>query len=366
MTRRSPLAILLICATTYPALAQEQAQAEPGPLVREVHKHAEQAKPDQPEKTPEQKKQDEKELREKMRELEKQLQQTREQFEKKAQDNRAQQEKKAKVKVENIKLPENPNRKQCEEYIGKLREAAKDKRSYSSSDPLVKKLREIPVEHLDLLITEMTERTKLRYFANYAMREIEPETLRERFVKGLEENPNSIGVIVMQGWCEDVRPAIIKYMKTADTGVSLAWFQAAVELDEPELYPKLHEITISSQHASQFINMLKGLPDYDLGHTINVCWKKSKEGKLSLSSSSFSLLAAEHGNVDALGTLVSQLRYSSSYMISSSSYNSRRTNLLRFIDYRGSNTEIQKWYADNKDKLIFDHLRKRFVLPEAF
>lgn len=306
------------------------------------------------------------ELRKKMRELEQELQDARNKFQQQANQQREKVKKDALKALDDIKLPKNPTRKQCEEFVAELRKACEGRRSFSSSDPATKKLKELPADHFDLLVTEMANRTSLRYYANYAMRDIDPEKLRERFVSTLDDNPNNIGVIVMQGWCEDVRPAIVKYMQTADGSISPAWFQAAVELDEPSLYPKLHEVTTQSRYAGQFISMLEMLPDYDLAHTIDACWRRAKEGKLSVSYSTFAAKAAAYGNVDALGSLVDQLRSSSSYMSHSSSYNVRRTNVLRLIDYRGSNTDIQSWYKTNKDKLVFDQLRKRFVMPEDF
>lgn len=330
---------------------------------------ADAAKPDEAadsEAKPAEKQPTEKDLRNKMRELEQELQEARNKFQQKANEQREKVQKDALKALDDIKLPKNPTRKQCEAYVEDLRKACEGRRSFSSSDPATKKLKKLPVEHYDLLVTEMANRTSLRYYANYAMREIEPEKLRERFVKSIDENPNNIGIIVMQGWCEDVRPAIISHMQSADGSISPAWFQAAVELDEPSLYPKLHEVTTQSRYAGQFINMLEMLPDYDLAHTVDVCWKRSREGKLSVSYSSLAAKAASHGNVEALGSLVDQLRNSSSYLSHSSSYNARRTNVLRYIDYRGSNTDIQKWYAANKDKLVFDHLRQRFMLPEDF
>ncbi|MFK7788529.1 MAG: hypothetical protein AB8C95_03405, partial [Phycisphaeraceae bacterium] len=227
-------------------------------------------------------------------------------------------------------------------------------------------LKDLPVKHYDLLITEMANRTSLRIYANYAMREVDPEKMRERFVASIGENPNNIGIIVMHGWVEDIRPQIIEHINGADGSISPAWFQAAVELDEPTLYPKLHEITTQSRYASQFINMLEMLPDYDLAHTVDVCWSRAREGKLSVSYTSFAAKTASYGNVDALGSLIDQLRQTTSYMSHSSSYNMRRTNVLRYIDYRGSNKDIQKWYKENKDKLVFDQLRQRFVVPEDF
>lgn len=316
-------------------------------------------------KKAEEKPANEEDLRKKMRELEQELQQARNKFQEKANAQREKLNKDSLKALDDIVLPKNPTRKQCETYVAELRKACEGRRSFSSSDPATKKLKELPAEHFDLLITEMINRTSLRYYANYAMREIEPEELRDRFVQSIDENPNNIGIIVLHGWVEDVRPTIIEHINNADSSTAPAWFQAAVELDEPTLYPKLHEIATQSKHASQFINMLEMLPDYDLAHTVDVCWRRARDGKLSISYTTFAAKAAGYGNVDALGSLIDQLRNTTSYMSHSSS-NVRRVNVLRFIDYRGSNTDIQKWYKDNKDKLIFDHDRKRFILSEEF
>jgi ribosomal protein L28 len=312
------------------------------------------------------KKVSEEDLRKKMRELERELQDARNKFQEKANEERQQAQQKALKALDDIKLPENPTREQCEAFVAELRKACEGRRSFSSSDPATKKLKEIPPENFDLLVTEMANRTSLRYYANYALREIDPEKLRERFVNSIDDNPNNIGIIVMHGWVEDIRPAIIEHINGADGSITPAWFQAGVELGEPSLYPKLHEITTQSRYASQFVTMLEMLPDYDLAHTVDVCWRRAKDGKLSVSYSTFAPKAAEYGNVDALGSLVDTLRTTSSYLSHSSTYNMRRTNVLKYIDFRGSNQDIQEWYKANKDKLVFDDLRKRFVVPEDF
>jgi len=309
---------------------------------------------------------DEAELRKQMRELELQLQQKRTQFQEQVNKERQQAEQKGRQALKDIKLPRNPTRTQVEDYIAALRKATEGRRSFSSSDPAVDKLKKVPAEHFDLLMTEMSNRTTLRYYANYAIREIDPEEIRKKIVASFPDNPNSIGVIVMHGWCEDVRPHIVEHIKSADSSLSIAWFQAAVEIDEPSLYPKLHEVTIGSRYASQFITMLKTLPEYDLSHTINTCWERASTGKLSVSTSSFAHAAAQRGNVDALGVLISQIQRTSSYMVSSSAYNANRVNVLGLIDHRGSNKDLQAWFKANKDELVFDELRGRFVLPEGF
>ncbi|MEM9109208.1 MAG: hypothetical protein AAGC72_04225 [Planctomycetota bacterium] len=387
MKHRIAVSLVITCLPTAWALADEP-QAEAPPVAEAVVVEAaaarvqelivavdraeaaeavEEAKPAaQDGKAAEQQKTDEAELRKKMRELERELQDARNQFQQKANEQRAKAKQDAIKALDDITLAKNPTREQCEAYIAELRKACEGRRSFSSSDPATKKLKQLPPEHYDLLITEMANRTSLRYYANYAMRDTDPEQLRERFVNSLKDNPNNIGIIVMHGWCEDVRPEIISHLQNADGSITPAWFQAAVELDEPSLYPKLHEITTQSRYAGQFITMLEMLPEYDLAHTIDVCWRRAREGKLSVSFTTFAAKAAEFGNVEALGSLIDQLRSSSSYLSHSSTFNARRTNVLRYIDYRGSNKDIQEWYRANKDRLVFDNLRKRFYIPDDF
>lgn len=396
LTRRLMTTATMLACLASPALADDviivaQGEAEPGAVLLElevivVEAVAQQAK-EKPEATqqqvanedsaegvedregedqkPEEKAPTQEQLRAKMNDLERELRKVRSDFQRTVNDGRNKIEQEKQQSIDEITLPENATREQSEAYVTQLREAAQGKRSFSMNDPIVAKLKALPAKHFDLLMVEMSNRTSLRYFANYALRGIDSEQLREQFVTTLEDNPNNIGIIVMNGWCEDVRPVIIQYMKSADNNVSPAWFQAAVELAEPELYPKLHEVTTGSRYASQFLNMLQSLPDYDLAHTVNTCWEKSSQGKLSVSQSGFAPMAAELGNVDALGVLITQMRSTTSYMVSSSTYNVRRTNVLKFIEYRGSNTEIQNWYNENKDQLVFDQFTKRFVLPEG-
>ncbi len=364
--RKVALTTTLLASLASPLLADEPApavQEQPVPL-QAVEPATEKPAPAEPGQTEEKKELSEQELRQRMTELESELRKIREEFQRKAVEDRNKVEVQERKLVEDIKLPANPTRQQCEQYLAELREAAKNKRSFSSADPIVGKLRELPDEHYDLLMTEMNERSTLRYFANYALRDVDPKVMYERFVSTLRENENNIGVIVMNGWTNDVRDVIIEKIQSADASLTPAWFQAAVEIAEPDLYPKLHQITIDSRYATQYLGMLQALPDYDLANTVNACWQRAGEGNIQISQASFAPMAAEMGNIDALGALVAQLNTTVSFSISSSTYNIRRINVLRFIEYRGSNQEIQEWYQQNKDKLVFDHLRKRFVLPE--
>lgn len=355
------IALVIVCAPV--ALADvgdiEDGTVDKKGAAAEVQKRD--AKPQPKESTKE-------EVHKQIRELERELAEKRREFERAASREHGKPEQHNKKKsVEHIKLPSNPTRAQCETYVAELRDATQGRNSFSTGDPVVEKLKAIPAEHFDLLVIEMSNRSSLRYYANYAMRGTDPKKLRDQFVKSLKKNDQSIGVIVMHGWAADVADTIRQRIATADSSISPAWFQAAVELEDETLYPKLHEITINSRYAYQFLTMLDSLPDYDIAHTATTCWKRSRSGELPISSSKIADIAAKYGNVAALGSIISRNRGSSNYMVNSASYyNSRRMNVLRHIEFRGSNEEIQKWFDKNKDKLVYDHFKKRYVLPEAF
>jgi len=302
------------------------------------------------------------EIRKKMQDLETELSKMRNEYQQQARAERERKQEEAQESVETITLPDEPTRAQCEAYVKELREVAENIRSFSSNSPIVDKLKAVPLEHLDLLVEEIGNRSKLRYFANYALRDYDRQMLRKRFVQSIEKSDSAIHIIVMNGWSGDIEEAIRKKMETADGSLDQAWFQAAVELQDPELYPKLHEVAINSRYAAQFIDMLETLPDYDLAHTVNACWRRAVDDKISVSESQLAPHAVKLGNVDAFEYLVRQLRYTPSYTSTSSSYTRRRMNVLRYIDYRGSNQEIVNWFEKNKKKLVFDHYRQRFVM----
>lgn len=307
------------------------------------------------------------ELRQQMAALQKQLEEKRQQFRAQAIEKRQQDENEQRKKVEVITLPENPTRKQCEAYMAELREASKTRRGSTCSDPIVGKLKALPPEHYDLLMNEMSNSSSLLgYFANCALRGADLEAHREQFTASLDNNPNKIEVIIMNGWAADVPDVITEYVTNNKDKVTPSWFQAAVEVAGPEQYPLLHDVTINSRYANRFIEMLRVLPEYDLSHTINVCWQRAGKSEIPVSQSAFINLAVELGNIEALGMLISQISTSSSYLYSSSSYNTPRMSVLRYIDFRGSNAEIKAWFEKNEEKLVFDHLAKRFVLPEPF
>ena len=203
-----------------------------------------------------------------------------------------------------IVLPEDPTRADYEQYIKEIEEATQGQNSFSSGDPQVEMLAKIPAEHVDLLIAQTGGRGSLRFHAQYAMRNIDMAPLRGRINEMVLAQPQMIGVVVTNGWSQDAAPAIAAKLESRPPNLGPAWFQAAAELRDPALYDALHDCAIQSRYFTQVIQVLEGLPDYDLQRTIGEMWRLSGEGNTSINRQQIALVAVRFGYVDALGELI--------------------------------------------------------------
>jgi len=266
-----------------------------------------------------------------------------------------------------IVLPENPTRADYETYIKAIEEATQGQNSFSSGDPQVEMLAKVPAEHIDLLIAQIGGRSSLRFHAQYAMRNIDMTPLRGRINELVLEQPTMIGVVVTNGWSRDAAEAIAAKLESRPPNLGPAWFQAAAELRDPALYDALHDCAIQSRYFTQVIQVLEGLPDYDLHRTIGELWRISGEGNTSINRHQVATVAVRFGYVDALGELINQLNARSRGYYSNNgenTYDTQRAIISRYIDFTGTHEEIAQWFADNKDQLVFDHITERYLTPD--
>lgn len=266
-----------------------------------------------------------------------------------------------------IVLPEDPTRADYEAYIDAIEEATQGQNSFSSGDPQVEMLAKIPAEHVDLLIAQTGGRGSLRYHAQYAMRNIDMAPLRGRINEMVLAQPQMIGVVVTNGWSQDAAPAIAAKLESRPPNLGPAWFQAGAELRDPALYDALHDCAIQSRYFTQVIQVLEGLPDYDLQRTIGEMWRLSGEGNTSINRQQIALVAVRFGYVDALGELINQLSARSRGYYNNNgenTYDTQRAAISRYIDFTGTHEEIAQWFAENKDQLVFDHITQRYLTPD--
>ncbi len=291
------------------------------------------------------------------------------------------------VEVQKAFLPPSPTRQECEAYLDQLRSAVENRRRISSSHLCVEKLKAVPKEHLDLLIDERSENTRLGSYVRYVIDEEDHAAVRKRITETLDRYPHNIHLVVTHGWCQDIKEhlkhLVLEGEMPEDPQTAKWFFQAAVELADPALYKRMHEITVQSPQWEHHLLLLRSLPDYDLNHTLNVCLRPKGDepmqphpieidfmdlhhrvNRIGELNEQTVLLAAESGHIDSLAALIGAIQDTERNILSMR-WNAAhpRMRALRYIRFRGSNQEIKDWFDTHRDDLVFDNLTKQYVLP---
>ena len=188
----------------------------------------------------------------------------------------------------------------------------------------------------------------------------EIESARKAVAKAFEEDPNMIEWIVAFGWAEEIRDHIIAKVKEDAPIVNRHYFQLAVDLAEPELYPFLHKTVLKSPWPMKQIEMLRRLPNYDLNKTIAQSWRREN---VVFDEDTMAIAAAQAGEPSALTYLIGMLNVAGDHGRLKVAGYQWRDHVLRVVAFRGSDQEIIEWHQANCDKIVFDKSTGKFFLP---
>lgn len=264
-------------------------------------------------------------------------------------------------------LSEDPTREECRAFVIAMRDVfIKDPFGINQFTLLGK----IPNEHLDAILLEAYDDNSpfkgYWSYKNYTYKDMEPA--KANVISHLEEQPRIIQAITFYGWVEDVREQIITKINRDSPNVDFDWFEAAVELNEPTLYPKLNDIAINADDARGMIDLLKTLPDYDLNSTIIAHWEVTRKDEYDFRMRKIAPVAAAVGSQTALAFMIEDLAGNRLYPRAglSNSINQDRLAILNLIDFRGTTAQIVAWHETNKDNIVFDYQINRFIVLEDF
>ena len=188
----------------------------------------------------------------------------------------------------------------------------------------------------------------------------EIESARKAVANAFEGDPSMIEWIVAFGWTEEIRDHIIEKVKKDAPMVDQHYFQLAVDLAEPELYPFLHETVLKSPWPMKQVEMLRRLADYDLDKTIAQAWR---QGNVVFDIDQMAIAASQAGEPSALTYLIGMLNVAGDHGRLKVSGYQFREHVLRVVAFRGSDQEIVNWHKANHDKLVFDQSTGKFFLP---
>ena len=265
-------------------------------------------------------------------------------------------------KLRDIQFPQNQTEEALREYINEILLASRDQNSLSSNDPQNGMLCKVGPEHLDLLVGSL-DASQFGMGEMYLINAIGRLANTEHKNMILEELPlhhELIGTVLQHGWESDAKDILLDELESNSPCLSPDWIRAVVELNDPTTYPVLASYFINGDgHASTF-EVIRDLPITDLPSCVDQAWEKSKHQD-KWETQSMAPFAAEYGHLDALDELFNILADNTSD--DNRYYRPEvRSALLRLLDFRGSNDELVQWYNANKDRLVFDPARNKYVV----
>lgn len=278
-----------------------------------------------------------------------------------------------------IELPDNPTREQCEAFLDDIYRIANANGLTRLTELRAKKLATIPAQHI-VLLTQIFEAKGLKEGAVLgALGRYEPKSYRQAAIDGFAEDPSLIYLIVRNGWYQDVKDELIDKLKSGYVPVRNTgpiWFQAYVEVAEPEHFELLHKRTLNYDDLRRKLFLLDTLEGYDFARTVNACWanltpKLRDNGYYDIDNVLRSY-AVRVGNIDALASAVQDLvdpqRGYKDVVYNTTVRTIITPELLvrRYLDFRGTHEEVQAWFKANRDDLVFDFFTQRFQLIEDF
>lgn len=278
-----------------------------------------------------------------------------------------------------LELPDNPTRAQCEAFVNQLRGFRSSDVGAKLAKLATKKMGSIPAEHIGVLTQILANNGPREVNVRQALEQFDPESYRKIVLDGLSKRPNYIFLIAQHGWYQDAKEDILAKLEDTDPfreDVLPIWFQAFVEVAEPEHYERLHEMTLNYRNLKRKLSLLGTLEGYDLARTVNACWDnltpELRNKGFAYINRDLRPMAIANGSIDALNHAIEEL-INPFQGIANSQYNSRNSSVItpeflvrRHLQFRGTHAEIAAWFNANRDELVFDTFEQRFQLLEDF
>jgi len=260
--------------------------------------------------------------------------------------------------LEKIKLPENPTPDQVRQYVEAIREASRDQRRWSTSDPQVEMLTRLGPDNFPIILESVRRDTRNTFHLREVLERLARPEHKELVLEALPEIEALVEVVIDNNWLEDARETLIERVRARPDYLPIKWVKAVASFKDPETYDDLVEYFVFCNMPSMVHPVLKEIPELELDEAVERAWQRAKFGHTGMVTMMVPI-AIEYGYPDALEQAVRDIDETSGIRV----FNARDL-VLKFTDARGSNEEIRKWYEENKDRLVFDPDRRRFVVGE--
>jgi len=238
----------------------------------------------------------------------------------------------ARKKIESLTLAPNATKAGVRDYVRQVLKTAAGQSIFCSIGPQVGKLKAVGPDNVDVLLEFYSSYEGLpagHIYVHQAWEALVDARHKKLVIEHLPSNSSLIQLVEREGWTDDAREILIAELRSKPENLPFEWVEAIAEL-----------------------------PGIDIAPSVAEAWRRAKRepfAKLSVAKA-----AVEFGHLDALEALVDSIDDPQG----TSMFMEARGTILRRIGFYGSNEQIRTWFAENKDKLVFNPNSKKFEVRE--
>ena len=254
---------------------------------------------------------------------------------------------------EKILFPSNPTKENLNAYVQAILETSKNQKSFSVRDPRIEMLKKVGKENLDILVSYL-EKGFSSPFLIWAIEGLATKQDKDLILNAIPNHNKLISIAYKYGWQNDIKDLIINNLNK-NIFMEGDWLEAAASLGDTKANEALIHHFMNSDYPIMAYKVISRIPEIKLtDEQISKAWENRGSDDV-FNSLEFAGIAANHGQIDALGFLIKNLNHP--------------TLNSRFGDYRkkemsediyqmtgmsGSPEVLQQWYEQAKGRLVFN------------
>jgi ABC-type transport system involved in multi-copper enzyme maturation permease subunit len=263
-------------------------------------------------------------------------------------------------------LPAQATKVQMREYVDEIVAASQYWHADSRKELPVAMLAKVGPGNADVLlgaIDKARPRSDEVYILQLAtLRSAGPED-KVSVLRALAANPALVDLVVKFKWQADCRDTLVAALRDEQkNNLPRGWIAAMAALQDPATYTDLKAYLIRTRSRQSTYNAIRKLPGFDLRDAVAAAWKQALSGPHS-GLVDAAAMAVDLGYPDALETLINVLRDDD---VSEPEQITKALTLAKhYTPATGEAVDVVAWYDSNKDRLVFDAARRKFLLVAA-
>ncbi len=255
-----------------------------------------------------------------------------------------------------IGIHPSPLKDEVRGYIAEILAASKGQDEYLPTDPQVGMLKFVGSANSDELLSAMKPGAGANLYLAEALRELAGEDDRFGVIKSMKEFPVLVNVVVAKRWEPYARGVLLERLQT-ERSLPPAWIEAVVALRDPLSYPLLKRYLIEGSNRYQTWLAIRDLEGIKLKDVLPQAWERARSDRFEVGLLAGPVL--DMGYRPALEFCIEHLEDNNG--VSPDVYDLRAL-VLEHTGIMGSNEEIQRWYQENRNRLVFDLVSRRFLV----